>query len=50
MGLKGGMKAPDFTLPDSQGNNVKLSNFKGKNVILYFIFLPEGQCTSSIIR
>jgi thioredoxin-dependent peroxiredoxin len=36
MELKGGMKAPDFTLPDNQGNHVTLSNFKGKNVILYF--------------
>lgn len=36
MELIEGMKAPDFTLPDSQGNNVALSNFRGKNVILYF--------------
>lgn len=36
MELKEGIKAPDFTLQDSQGNNVALSNFKGKNVILYF--------------
>ena len=36
MELKEKMKAPDFTLPDSQGNQVALSNFKGKNVILYF--------------
>ena len=36
MELKEGMKAPDFTLPDNQGNNVTLSNFRGKNVILYF--------------
>jgi len=30
------MKALDFTLPDCQGNNVALSNFREKNVILYF--------------
>ncbi len=36
MELKEGMRAPDFTLQDSQGNHVTLSNFKGKNVILYF--------------
>lgn len=36
MGLKVGMKAPDFTLPDSQGKEVSLSNFKGKKIILYF--------------
>ena len=36
MELKEGMKAPDFTLPDSQGNNITLSKFIGKNIILYF--------------
>lgn len=30
------MRAPDFTLPDSQRNDVTLSSFRGKNVILYF--------------
>jgi peroxiredoxin len=28
--------APDFTVIDAQGNNVKLSNFKGKPVVLNF--------------
>ena len=36
MELKVGMKAPDFTLPDSKENDVTLSKFKGKKVILYF--------------
>ncbi|MBU4227096.1 redoxin domain-containing protein [bacterium] len=36
MELKEGMKAPDFTLPDSQGKDVALSNFRKKKVILYF--------------
>jgi len=36
MELKIGMKAPDFTLQDSQGKEVSLSNFKGKKIILYF--------------
>ena len=31
-----GDKAPDFTLKDQNGNEVSLSNFKGKKVILYF--------------
>lgn len=31
-----GEKAPDFTLPASNGSDVKLSDFKGKNVVLYF--------------
>ena len=30
------MKAPDFTLPDKHGNNVSLSDFLGKKVVLYF--------------
>ena len=29
-------KAPDFTLPDKEGNMVSLSDFPGKKVILYF--------------
>lgn len=31
-----GKKAPDFTLLDQDGNKVKLSDFKGKYVVLYF--------------
>jgi len=34
--LKQGDMAPDFTLPDEQGRPVKLSDFRGKNVVLYF--------------
>ncbi|HKY63249.1 MAG TPA: redoxin domain-containing protein, partial [bacterium] len=35
--LKEGDKAPDFSLPDQEGNKVKLSDFAGKkNVVLYF--------------
>ena len=34
--LKEGRKAPDFKLPDQEGNIVKLSGFKGKKVALYF--------------
>lgn len=30
------MKAPDFTLPDKDGNLVSLSSFLGKRVVLYF--------------
>lgn len=31
-----GKKAPDFTLPDQDGNKVKLSDFKGRYIVLYF--------------
>ncbi len=31
-----GTKAPDFTLPDETGDNVSLSSFRGKKVVLYF--------------
>ncbi len=34
--LEKGMKAPDFTLSDKDGNPVSLSNFRGKKVVLYF--------------
>ena len=31
-----GTKAPDFTLPDKDGNLITLSDYLGKKVILYF--------------
>lgn len=34
--LQAGSKAPDFTLPDQDGNPVALSDFRGKRVVLYF--------------
>lgn len=34
--LEKGMMAPDFTLPDQDGNMVSLSDFRGKPVVLYF--------------
>ncbi len=34
--LEVGMKAPDFTLQDKDGNSVSLSDFAGKRVVLYF--------------
>lgn len=36
MVLKTGDKAPDFKLADQQGNETKLSDFKGRKVVLYF--------------
>lgn len=38
--LKVGEKAPDFTLPDQNGNKVHLADFQGKkNVVLAFYVL-----------
>ncbi|MBS6565046.1 MAG: thioredoxin-dependent thiol peroxidase [Selenomonadales bacterium] len=34
--LQAGNKAPDFNLKDKDGNNVSLSDFRGKKVVLYF--------------
>ena len=34
--LETGMKAPDFSLLDKDGNTVRLSDFQGKKVVLYF--------------
>jgi peroxiredoxin Q/BCP len=34
--LKEGAKAPAFSLKDDKGKTVKLSEFKGKKVVLYF--------------
>ncbi|MEZ5756934.1 MAG: thioredoxin-dependent thiol peroxidase [Emcibacteraceae bacterium] len=31
-----GQKAPNFNLPDETGNKVSMSDFKGKNIVLYF--------------
>jgi peroxiredoxin Q/BCP len=36
MALQAGDLAPDFTLPDQEGNPVSLSGLRGKTVVLYF--------------
>lgn len=42
--LKVGDMAPDFTLPDTAGNKVKLSEFRGKNnvVLAFFVLAFTG--------
>lgn len=34
--LKVGEKAPEFTVNDQDGNTIKLSDYKGKKVVLFF--------------
>lgn len=34
--LKEGDKAPDFAVPDQDGNTRKLSDYKGKKLVLFF--------------
>ena len=34
--LEVGMKAPEFTLNDKDGNSVSLSDYLGKRIVLYF--------------
>jgi thioredoxin-dependent peroxiredoxin len=36
MALKPGDPAPDFTLPDQEGNSVTLSDYTGSPVVVYF--------------
>jgi peroxiredoxin Q/BCP len=36
MPLEIGQKAPDFALPDENGETVKLSSFKGRRVVVFF--------------
>lgn len=36
MALEPGDKAPDFALPDQEGRTVKLSDFRGRKVLVYF--------------
>jgi peroxiredoxin Q/BCP len=36
MALEVGKKAPPFALADEEGRTVKLSDFKGRRVVVYF--------------
>ncbi len=34
--LKPGQKAPDFTVSTDAGQKLKISDFKGRKIVLYF--------------
>jgi peroxiredoxin Q/BCP len=34
--IESGTAAPDFEIPDQDGNTVRLSDLRGKRVVLYF--------------
>lgn len=49
MSIKKGDSAPDFTLKDSEGNDVSLSSLKGNPVVLLFFPLAfTGVCTKEL--
>lgn len=48
-----GEPAPDFELESDLGGKVKLSDLKGKKVVLFFIrrtILPAAQCRPSTFK
>ncbi|MCW2768719.1 MAG: peroxiredoxin [Aeromicrobium sp.] len=49
MTLSIGDKAPDFTLKNQHGEDISLSAFRGKNVVLvFFPFAFSGICTGEL--
>lgn len=49
--LQSGSHAPDFTLPDADMKLVKLSRYKGRNVVLYFYPKDDAPaCTREAIE
>ncbi|MDP1863921.1 MAG: peroxiredoxin [Thiobacillus sp.] len=49
--LKVGMRAPDFSNPDADMNNIELSQFQGKTLVLYFYVRDDTPgCTTEAIE
>ena len=49
--LKAGDRAPDFSNPDADMNIVRLSQFKGKTLVLYFYMRDDTPgCTAEAIE
>ena len=40
-----GDQAPDFTLPDQDGNPVTLADLRGQNVVVYFYPTADTHAT-----
>ncbi len=47
--LDQGDQAPDFTLPDQDGSPVKLSDLRGKPVVVYFYPKAETPVCKTIV-
>ena len=48
VGPEVGMRAPDFTLPTIDGEELTLSDFRGKIVMLYFWQVGHSSCRTEI--
>ena len=49
MAIQTGQQAPEFTLRDSDKQEIKLGDYKGKNVVLLFFPLAfTGVCTAEL--
>lgn len=50
--ITAGMPAPDFTLPDQQGNIVQLSAFRGKSPVVVYFYPKDDTsgCTMQACR
>lgn len=52
MSVEIGQSAPDFTLPDQDGNPVTLSDFRGERAValVFYPFTFSGVCTSELCQ
>ena len=49
--LQSGQPAPDFTMPDMEGNDIRLANYRGKKVLLtFFRYATCPFCTIRFAR
>jgi peroxiredoxin Q/BCP len=50
--LKAGMSAPDFELPDQNGQLVRLSQFRGQRAVVVYFYPKDdtGGCTAEACR